>query len=58
MMIELAHPQLSIRRQCEVLDLSRASFYYQPAQETVLNLELMKLIDQQYTRTPSTAGRG
>ena len=52
MMIALAHPHLSIRRQCALLGLSRASFYYQPAEETPLNLALMKLIDQQYTRTP------
>lgn len=52
MMIEPAHPQLSIRQQCELLGLARASFYYQPAPETSLNLELMKQIDQQYTRTP------
>ena len=52
MMIELAHPQLSIRQQCDLLGLARASFYYQPAPETALNLELMKRIDQQYTRTP------
>ena len=52
MMIETAHPQLSVRQQCDLLGLARASFYYQPAPETPLNLELMKRIDQQYTRTP------
>lgn len=51
-MIEPAHPQLSIRQQCELIGLPRASFYYQPVQETPLNLELMRRIDQQYTRTP------
>ena len=52
MLIELNHPELSIRRQCELLDLNRASFYYQPASESTLNLDLMRLIDQQYTQTP------
>jgi len=48
MLIELNHPELSIRRQCELLDLNRSSFYYQPAGETELNLKLMRLIDEQY----------
>ena len=51
-MIELNHPTLSLRRQCALLGLSRATFYRQPAGETPLNLELMRLIDEEYTRTP------
>jgi putative transposase len=52
MLIELNHPDLSIRRQCDLLGLNRSSFYYQPASASPLNLELMRLIDQQYTQTP------
>jgi putative transposase len=52
MLIELNHPELSIRRQCELLDLNRSSYYYQPASETELNLKLMRLMDEQYTKTP------
>ena len=51
-MIEPTHPDLSIRRQCELLGLHRSNFYYEPAPETPLNLELMRLIDRQYTKTP------
>lgn len=51
-MIETNHPTLSIRRQCELIGLPRASFYWQPAGESPLNLELMRLIDQEYTRAP------
>ena len=51
-MIEPNHPDLSIRRQCELIDLNRASYYYQPAQESELNLKLMRLIDEQYLKTP------
>jgi putative transposase len=51
-LIEPAHPTLSIRRQCELLGLNRASYYYQPAQSSPLNLTLMRLIDKQYLRTP------
>jgi putative transposase len=52
MMIELSHPQMSIRRQCELIGLNRSTLYYPPATETPLNLELMRRIDQQYTKTP------
>lgn len=51
-MIEPNHPELSTRRQCELIGLNRATYYYQPATETELNLKLMRLIDKQYTRTP------
>jgi len=47
-MIETAHPQLSIVRQCELVSISRSGFYYQPAGETMLNLTLMRLIDEQF----------
>jgi putative transposase len=51
-MIETAHSSLSIRRQCELVGLNRATFYWQPADESPLNLELMRLIDQEYTHAP------
>lgn len=51
-MIEPNHPMLSIRRQCAVLGLPRASYYYAPVPESPLNLRLMRLIDEQYMRTP------
>ena len=51
-MIETDHRRLSIRRQCELVGLSRASLYYQLAPESALNLVLMREIDEQYMRTP------
>jgi putative transposase len=51
-MIERDHPALSIRRQCELVGLNRSTFYYEPAGESEENLLLMRLIDEQYTRTP------
>jgi putative transposase len=51
-MIEIAHPALSIRRQCALLGLNRSSYYYQPAAESPFNLTLMRLLDEQYLRTP------
>lgn len=52
MMIEPTQATLSIRRQCDLLGLHRGTYYYQPAVETALNLELMRVIDQEYVRTP------
>jgi putative transposase len=51
-MIEPAHPDLSLRRQCKLLGLNRSTWYYQPASESAYNLQLMRLIDEQYLRTP------
>jgi putative transposase len=51
-LIEPDHPELSVRRQCELVGLSRATFYYEPAQESDFNLQLMRLIDEQYLKTP------
>jgi len=52
MLIDPHHAQLSIRRQCALIGLNRASYYRQPASESLFNLELMQLIDQEYTRAP------
>ena len=51
-MSESAHTDLSIRRQCQLLGLNRATYYYTPAQESAENLALMRLIDVQYLQTP------
>jgi putative transposase len=51
-MIELANPAISVRRQCELTGLNRSTLYYTPAHESEFNLQLMRLIDEQYTRTP------
>jgi putative transposase len=51
-MIEPAHPSLSIRRQCELIGLNRSSYYLEPTGESPFNLQLMRLIDEQYVRTP------
>jgi len=51
-MIEPQNPELSVRRQCELLGLNRTTLYYEPAQESSLNLELTRRIDAQYLKTP------
>lgn len=39
-------------RQCELLGICRSGYYYEPAMESPMNLMLMRLIDEQYTRFP------
>jgi putative transposase len=48
---------LSVRRQCELLGLSRSSLYYEPAGEASEDLRLMRLIDEQYTARPFYGSR-
>lgn len=47
--------RLSIRQQCQLLSISRASFYYSPKQEKADNLEMMQLMDAHILVEP-TAG--
>jgi putative transposase len=51
-LVEVNHPELSVRRQCELLGLNRSTFYYEPAQESPEDLRLMGLIDREYTERP------
>lgn len=51
-MIEPEHSQISIARQCDLLGLPRSTYYYQATEESVANLQLMRLLDEQYTQTP------
>lgn len=50
---------MSIKRQCELIGLARASYYRGPAVggETEENLWLMRLIDEEYTRHPFYGNR-
>jgi len=44
---------LSIRRQCELLGIARSSLYYKPVDIDPQDLELMRLMDQEYLDHPS-----
>lgn len=57
MLIEPNHRELSIARQCELLGLSRSSYYYQAVPESEENLQYMRLLDEQYLRTPYYGSR-
>jgi len=52
MCIELNHPKVSVRRQCQMLSLARSNLYYAPKGESAENLRFMELIDKQFLETP------
>jgi putative transposase len=43
---------ITISRQCELLEIHRSGLYYAPVPESEENLQLMRLLDEQYLRTP------
>ncbi len=57
--IQPTHPVLSIHRQCELIGLPRSSYYREGSagQETSENLEIMRLIDNEYTDHPFYGSR-
>ena len=56
-LIDVGHPELSVRRQCALLGLNRSSLNYEPAGESPEALPLMRLIDEQYTAYPFYGSR-
>ena len=56
-MVETKHPGLSIARQCDLLSISRSSYYYEERGESLFNQELMRLIDGQFLDTPYYGAR-
>ncbi len=51
-LIERDNEEIPGTRQCELLDLSKSSYYYTSQSNDDYNLELMGLIDEQYTKAP------
>lgn len=45
--------KLSIRQQCELLNVSRSSSYYTPVGEKEENLKIMRLIDERHLEKPT-----
>jgi putative transposase len=50
--IDPEHRAVAVSRQCELLGLPRSSYYREPGSESEENLELMRLIDEEYMRHP------
>jgi putative transposase len=55
-LIEPAHEQICIQRQCELVGLVRSMWYYQPKPESPEDLHLMKLLDEKYMERPYFGG--
>jgi putative transposase len=55
--VDRDHPQISVRRQCELLGIHRSGLYYEAVGESEENLALLRLLDEQYTRTPFYGSR-
>jgi len=50
--IQPQHPRLSVRRQCALLGLAAASYYYQATPESAQNRFYLRWLDEEYTRHP------
>jgi len=56
-MLNPAERKLPLSRQCRLLSISRSSLYYKPVGVKRGDLELMRLIDEQYLKTPFYGSR-
>jgi len=56
LLIERGSETIPVKRQAELLGIPRSTVYYKPALDPY-NLELMHLIDEQYTKTPFYGSR-
>src|SRR3981189_2511318 len=57
LLVEQDHPEIRVRRQWGVVGVPRPRVYYEPVGESEENLRLMRLLDEQYTRTPFYGSR-
>ncbi len=55
--IDFDHPQLSVREQCRLLGLHRSNVYYEAVPESVENLRLMRMMDEEHLKRPSRGSR-
>ena len=57
MLVQPDHSELSIRRQCELVGLTRSMLYYSPIGVSAEELALMKEIDRLFTKWPFYGSR-
>jgi putative transposase len=57
-LISLDSRDLSIRKQCDLLAISRSTLYYEPKGESELNLRLMRQIDELILEDPTLGALG
>jgi putative transposase len=51
-MIDKQNSSLSIKQQCRLVNIHRSGLYYQPCPESQENLSILRLLDEQYFKTP------
>jgi putative transposase len=56
-MVEPGNLRISVTRQCELLGISRSSYYYKERPPSEKDLTQMRLIDEEYTRHPFYGAR-
>jgi putative transposase len=54
---EKNHPKISMRRQCELLEVARSSVTYQPVAESAIDLLIKRLLDEYYMIDPCQGTR-
>ena len=56
-LIDMSNPQLSIKQQCELLDLNRSSYYASPTGLTVEDQKILNSMDEIFTEHPYYGNR-
>ena len=56
-LIDPMHETISVRRQCELLDLNRSSYYFEPVGDSPENLKLMRRFDEMHLEWPFLGSR-
>lgn len=51
-LVQRENSPLSVVRQCEILEIHRSGIYFKPKMESMLNLHLMRLIDEKFMDCP------
>lgn len=56
-MVNPSDPHLSLKHQCQLLGVSRSSYYYQSKKPDEEEFHLLRLLDEQYLKTPFYGSR-
>ena len=56
-LVETKHPKLSIRRQCELLHVTRSVFYYKPMEQSESDRRMIRALDEIYLIDPCMGSR-
>lgn len=51
-LITPGYVEMSVKKQCKLIDLQRSNFYFKPKGESWMNLRLMELIDKKFIECP------